>query len=111
TWLIFMSNRKGGQGASDLWISRLQGGHWSPAENLGIPINSETSEYAPRLSADRKLLFFSSRRATEVSKANTQRLNYQQLERKFHLPGNGLLDIYSVPLDTLPLRKSTSRSP
>jgi hypothetical protein len=56
--LIFTSLRPGGFGLGDLYVSRLQGGEWTPARNLGPSVNSEYDEYHPTLSHDRRELFF-----------------------------------------------------
>lgn len=43
----------------DFFISyKDAGGNWSPAKNLGAPVNSERNEGAPSLSADGRFLFF-----------------------------------------------------
>ena len=40
--LYFMSNRQGGRGGSDIWVTHKQpNGEWAPAQNLGPSINSE----------------------------------------------------------------------
>ncbi len=59
--LYFTSNRKGGQGGLDIYISRLDSsGDWGPAENLGPIINTSYNEETPFITADGKTLFFSS---------------------------------------------------
>jgi Tol biopolymer transport system component len=62
--LIFSSDRDGGYGRRDLWMTRRStiDGPWSEPVNLGPTINIEKSEYAPEISADgRSLLFCSTR--------------------------------------------------
>ncbi len=60
--LYFTSNRKGGYGGLDIYISRLDStGDWGPAENLGPVINTSYNEETPFISEDGKTLFFSSR--------------------------------------------------
>ncbi len=62
-WLVFTGcNRKDGMGSCDIYISFLEKGTWTPAENLGPEINSEFWESQPCLSPDKKDLFFASRR-------------------------------------------------
>lgn len=57
--LIFASNRKGGQGGSDLWrCHRLKNGDWSRAENLGHNVNTTGNERFPFLAADGHTLYF-----------------------------------------------------
>jgi tetratricopeptide (TPR) repeat protein len=57
--LYFSSNRRGGFGKLDIFVSRLQAdGQWGPAKNLGQTINTPFNEDAPYLSDDGKTLFF-----------------------------------------------------
>ena len=59
--LYFASNRPGGHGGTDIWMSTLdEEGNWSEAKNLGPNINTEEDEEAPFISNDSKTLFFSS---------------------------------------------------
>ena len=58
--LYFVSNRRGGVGGYDVWFSRNVNGEWQPAENMGIPVNSEGGEMSPFLHADGKTLYFAS---------------------------------------------------
>jgi hypothetical protein len=62
TLLVFASDREGGVGGSDLYLRRLRGGAWSPAQNLGPVINSAFADFAPAFSPDGKYLFFTSER-------------------------------------------------
>lgn len=63
SYLIFHSDRPGGHGRVDLYISfRNKDGSWATAKNMGIPINSEGSDYCGRVTPDGKYLIFSSRR-------------------------------------------------
>ena len=58
-WLLFASNRQGGQGGSDLWrCHRLSNGDWSRPENLGSRVNTEGNEKFPFLHADGHTLYF-----------------------------------------------------
>ncbi len=57
--LVFASNRKGGQGGTDLWrCRRLKNGDWSRPENLGTNINTPGNERFPFLAADGHTLYF-----------------------------------------------------
>ncbi len=58
--LIFASDRPGGYGGLDLYISRKTGGDWGPAVNLGPEINTPLNEDRPFLINNGKTLFFSS---------------------------------------------------
>jgi len=62
--LYFASNRTGGLGGTDIWVSRRASldEPWGEPENLGAPINSASSEFAPSLTIDGHTLFFQSTR-------------------------------------------------
>jgi hypothetical protein len=60
--LYFSSNRKGGYGGLDLYVSELDSiGEWGPPVNMGPGINTPYHEDTPFLSEDGQTLFFSSR--------------------------------------------------
>lgn len=63
--LYFGSDRAGGLGAFDIWVSRRACLEcpWETPANLGPNINSPGGDGAPTLSADGHLLFFSGSRA------------------------------------------------
>lgn len=63
--LYFSSNRPGGQGGFDLYKSRLEGGNWSPPQNLGNNINSNFDEVFPSLNQDGQLYFASNHPETQ----------------------------------------------
>jgi len=59
--LYFTSNRKGGFGGLDIYVSsRDSAGQWGPPTNLGDKINSPYNEETPFISEDGKTLYFSS---------------------------------------------------
>ncbi|SFB70862.1 WD40-like Beta Propeller Repeat [Flexibacter flexilis DSM 6793] len=61
-FLYFVSNREGGFGGSDIYVSRaLSNGKWGSPQNLGNIINSPFDEESPVVSFDSKHLYFSSR--------------------------------------------------
>jgi len=60
--LFFTSNRRGGYGGMDIYMSRrLPNGSWSQAFNLGPGINTQYDEDSPQIHSDGKTLFFSSK--------------------------------------------------
>jgi len=62
-YLLFSSDRPGGYGGADLYISLfIRGRGWGPAINLGPSINTERDEGRPYLSPDGEYLFFSRNR-------------------------------------------------
>jgi hypothetical protein len=67
SFLIFHSNRPGGFGEHDLYISFRNGhGQWSDPRNMGPSINTPAWEMAPSLSPDGKFLFFTRRKAFQT---------------------------------------------
>lgn len=59
--LYFSSNRPGGYGGKDLYVSyRRKDGQWAKAENMGPEINTKGDELAPFIHADNNTLYFTS---------------------------------------------------
>jgi Tol biopolymer transport system component len=62
-YIIFASNRSGGSGLHDLYISfHNPNGSWTQAVNMGNPINSDNEDFSPLITFDGKYLFFVSAR-------------------------------------------------
>lgn len=60
--IYFSSNRPGGYGGRDLYVSRkLPNGEWAKPRNLGPVINTSEDEDAPFMHPDGKTFYFSSR--------------------------------------------------
>lgn len=60
-FLFFASNRAGGYGGTDIWMSeRTPEGEWGEAVNLGKNINTPDDEEAPFITNDGRTLYFSS---------------------------------------------------
>ncbi len=55
-------NRADGQGNCDLYISHLEGDHWSKPVNMGRPVNTPAKETQPSISPDKREIYFSSNR-------------------------------------------------
>ena len=62
---IFDSDRSGGYGGHDLWVSTRPtlSESWGTPENLGSTVNGSDWDYTPELSSDGLLLFFCSDRS------------------------------------------------
>ncbi|TFG79930.1 MAG: hypothetical protein E4H23_04300 [Chrysiogenales bacterium] len=59
SYLIFSSDREGGYGSGDLYISfKEKNGNWRKAINMGAAINTDKQERFPGVSPDGKYLFF-----------------------------------------------------
>lgn len=59
SFLIFCSNRQGGFGEGDLYISFRNGDSWTTPVNLGGTINGPQFDYTPMLSRDGKRFYWS----------------------------------------------------
>lgn len=59
-YLYFASERAGGMGGRDLYVSEKLNGEWGPAKNLGPEINTIYNEDAPFIHPDGITLYFSS---------------------------------------------------
>ncbi len=59
--LYFSSDRKGGYGNYDIYVSnKMSDGHWTNPANLGKTINTPDNEASPFIYPDGKILYFSS---------------------------------------------------
>ena len=57
--LYFTSTRRGGQGQEDIYVTSLQpDGNWSPAQNLGTPVNTPGKDMAPFIHASSTTLYY-----------------------------------------------------
>lgn len=69
--LYFVSNRPGGKGASDIWITkRALNGEWSEPYNAGDSINTKEAERGPFIHPDAKTLYFSSKGHTGMGQGD-----------------------------------------
>ncbi|MCB9270792.1 MAG: OmpA family protein [Lewinellaceae bacterium] len=58
--IYFSSNRPGGLGGSDIWMTFWQDSFWSAPVNLGAPVNTPGNEVTPFIHADDQTLYFAS---------------------------------------------------
>jgi outer membrane protein OmpA-like peptidoglycan-associated protein/tetratricopeptide (TPR) repeat protein len=58
-WLFFASNKGGGQGGTDLWVSQRTKDGWEKPENLGETVNTPANEGFPFVDAEGRLFFCS----------------------------------------------------
>ena len=60
-YLYFSSDRAGGLGKMDIWVSELDAnGRWGKPKNLGAPINTPGDDICPFIHPDNQTLYFSS---------------------------------------------------
>ncbi len=58
--LYFVSDRPGGHGGMDIWVSNFDNGLWQEPHNLGPKINTVGNDMSPFLHIDGRTLYFSS---------------------------------------------------
>lgn len=57
--LYFVSDRRGGQGRRDIWVSKLnEDGNWMKAVNAGKPVNTQYDEISPFIHVNGKTLYY-----------------------------------------------------
>jgi len=95
SFLLFDSNRQGGYGDVDIYVSFHNNGVWSEAINLGDKINTPSHEVAPYVSPDGKYLFFTTFKLNPENYTG-KRFDYKGLKKMLASPGNGRGDIYWV---------------
>ncbi len=100
SYMIFVSDRSGGFGNGDLYISIRRGGHWGPPMNLGIPVNSYSSDMAPSVSPDGTTLYFTTSRRSFRAVRPT-RVDAAAFLKELNGYDDGSLKMYSIALDTV----------
>jgi len=93
SYLLFQSNRAGGYGIMDLYITyRTKDGGWSEPLNLGDKINSPYSDWGPLVSPEGKYIFFSSFRNDKPIKPESPDY-FESMKSRLGTPspGNGTL--------------------
>lgn len=79
--MYFASNREGGFGGTDLWMSKLDKNNiWGPPINMGKAINTTGDEEAPYIAPDGVSLYFSSNGHPGLGEADIFRAVLQEDE-------------------------------
>ncbi len=68
--LYFSSDRPGGYGGTDLWVSQRLDGVWQAPNNLGETVNSQHNDAEPSISTDGNTLYFTSGRPGGVGSSD-----------------------------------------
>ena len=115
--LYFTSNRDGGQGNLDIYVSEKDAtGDWGPAVNLGAAINTPFNEDTPFITENESVLYFSSEGHNSMGGFDNFRsektgsgwktpvnlgypINSADDDKFFQPVNNGLLAYYSMTTD------------
>jgi outer membrane protein OmpA-like peptidoglycan-associated protein len=103
--MFFASNRKGGMGGLDIWIThKNKKGNWDDPVNLGDEINTAYNEDGPFIGFDSKTLYFSSAGGEGMGGYDIYRVSYDSSSATWGAPENMGYpintpdhDIYFVP--------------
>lgn len=81
--LFFASDRPGGYGGSDIWMTELDAnGNWQTPVNLGPVINTKGNERSPFLHTDSRTLYFSSSSSVDRPGVGGMDIYYSKLDEK-----------------------------
>jgi outer membrane protein OmpA-like peptidoglycan-associated protein/tetratricopeptide (TPR) repeat protein len=85
----FSSDRPGGYGGMDIYISQLQAdGTWGPAINIGTKINTSFDEESPFILPDGKVLYFSSDGPNSIGGLDIFKTTYHPADSGWSKPMN-----------------------
>ncbi|MBC7412297.1 MAG: PD40 domain-containing protein [Bacteroidia bacterium] len=89
TVLYFVSDRPGGKGATDLYISKiLPDGKWGLPTNLGENINTPFGEAFPILSQDEQTLYFASEGHNSMGGYDIFKTQWDTTKKEWGMPEN-----------------------
>lgn len=98
SYIIFRGYGENSFGRADLFISFNLNGRWTPAENLGEPINSAAQEVCPYVTTDGKLFIFSSDRLSDAYQRSPG-TPLKDIRSKAGTADNGNQNIYAMSAD------------
>jgi Tol biopolymer transport system component len=100
-FMIFSSKRNGAE--TGLYLSYADGGAWSNPVPLDAKLNAAYAPYTPLIAPDGKTFYFTSVRGA-FDEAPFASMTYDAFVDAIRSPGNGLGDIYELPIEALSLR-------
>ncbi|MBC7412298.1 MAG: PD40 domain-containing protein [Bacteroidia bacterium] len=87
--IVFASDRPGGYGGTDIYMSRmLPDSNWSEPQNMGPSINTIYEEDFPQFSEDEKTLYFSSQGHNSMGDFDIFKSTYDDKKAKWQTPKN-----------------------
>lgn len=100
-FLLFSSQRPGGPGGINIYVSFRRDGAWTPARQVGERVNAGAWQYHPMLSPDGRYLFFCAGARGLGSKPLARPVTYRELTESFRGPRNNAGNIYQIELRAL----------
>jgi outer membrane protein OmpA-like peptidoglycan-associated protein/tetratricopeptide (TPR) repeat protein len=76
-----------GYGSCDLFFSEIIDGKWTPAENVGRPVNGKSWDAQPSISSDKNALYFCSNRQGGIGESDIW-VSYRQANGEWGVPEN-----------------------
>lgn len=96
--MLFDSNRAGGLGGTDIYLSCRQGDTWGAPRPLPAPVNSAAQETSGVLSPDGRTLYFTSNRRAPDAPALGAGVTYAELLRHSRGLGTGRWHTHEIPV-------------
>ncbi len=106
--IVFSSNKKGGYGGYDIYISGYRNGHWFKPINLGRNINTKFDEISPYMTPDAQNIYYSSNGLKSTGGFDILHAQFSYVEDDWLEPTNLGLPINS-PFDEYGYRFLKSR--
>lgn len=102
--IYFSSNRPGGYGGYDIWLSKKEDGKWQQPTNLGAKVNTPHNELFPYVFKDSLLFFASNRPVRDTSDLDLYQCTLSENGMAVSLqrlpsPINSMSDDFGIILD------------
>ncbi|HIF00269.1 MAG TPA: hypothetical protein EYQ63_25505 [Fuerstia sp.] len=95
--LFLYSDRAGGTGGFDIYVSEWHEGAWTTPVNAGRPVNSSADEYDPAISPDGQTLYFASNRIKEINNSrNSNESPQDEWSGTLRLRKSNTFDMYAA---------------
>ena len=100
--LYYSSSRNGGYGNMDLYRSRLTGGTYGLAENLGIPLNTANADECPYIAPDESFMLLNDWKYNPDFGGNNLYITYARADGSWTNPKDLGAKVNSADLDIYP---------
>jgi len=104
SYLLYMATKPKGLINADFYASFRNNDQWTKAIKLQTPVNSDATEWSPKVTRDGKYFYFGSTRGRNSHPPGKPQ-KIDDFTSRIHQPGNGLGDIYYIDFSSLPLKQ------